>query len=251
MIGVKLSGRVGNNLFQIAAAISLSRALNTSWFIINSKDKKEIKIPWNNLINKQLFNIRGKGKIELWGESEFLEHHNESQPLDKKFIYLKGYFQSEIFFINDKELIKKKFTSQYLNPITEYKRINNIIHIRGGDYLRFEGYSLSKKYYESAMQCDGESIPWHVVTDDIGYAKRLLEGLPIEGYYSQSLWKDIKSIAKANRIIVSNSTFAWWGAYLNQNDATVIAPKYWLGGLNKQENPKNIIPSHWISLDAV
>jgi hypothetical protein len=52
-------------------------------------------------------------------------------------------------------------------------------------------------------------------------------------------------LTRADICVLSNSSFSWWGAWLNTNDAQIIAPQYWIGNEMKKEYPVNIIPSYW------
>ncbi len=60
---------------------------------------------------------------------------------------------------------------------------------------------------------------------------------------------DFQFIIHADICILSNSSFSWWGAYLNIKQPKIIAPRYWLGRADNKELPVNVIPDSWIILE--
>jgi hypothetical protein len=56
-------------------------------------------------------------------------------------------------------------------------------------------------------------------------------------------------LVNADICILSNSTFGWWGAYLNPKKPEIIASKYWLGRAQKKEYPTNVVPDHWQQME--
>ena len=59
---------------------------------------------------------------------------------------------------------------------------------------------------------------------------------------------DFQLLLHADKLIISNSSFAWWGAYLNKNKTEVFVPQYWLGFKVDKEIPADIIPARFISV---
>lgn len=159
-------------------------------------------------------------------------------------VYLAGYWQSEKYFDEVKAEIREIY--QFSDLFTEYQRsmldkIRNTnavsLHIRRGDYLQSpEIYgTIDRKYYWDAMHYLEErieKIQFFLFTDDIDWAKQNYKGKNITviedsgKLVTNNLDMALMSACKHN--IIANSSFSWWGAWLNRNpDKIVIAPKRW------------------------
>ncbi len=111
------------------------------------------------------------------------------------------------------------------------------IHVRGGDYIKnaqnhYElcGYDYYKKTLQHITQ---EKINVYIFTDDIDYSKSIfqnMECINISGFVSHGVndsIKDMYMLSRAKKLIIANSTFSFWGAYLNMCETSeIIAPKY-------------------------
>jgi hypothetical protein len=166
---------------------------------------------------------------------------------------VKGYFQSYRYvqpFQNQLQLfVKTLWTEKLKLKATEVNPI--VMHIRRGDYL--EGNEsigvLSINYFRNALNVLSESGihgPVWVFTDspELIDSKFLIE---INGELisapSGTLAAEIMSVMSLGRgIIISNSTFSWWAAYLNKN-SMVIAPDKWFRAI---PNPKDLYPENWV-----
>ena len=165
-------------------------------------------------------------------------------PLDQKLInvsdgtFLDGTFQAENYFGDLKTEVKSWFkaTDQISNKC--------IISLRGGEYRGIKDVFLPKSYYVNAMNLIRELDPgveFQVVTDDLELAKEYFPGIPASSsggvkiflgrfYFSPSsikIGRDFKLLQTAKYLILSNSSFSWWGAYTNLHVEKVIAPKFW------------------------
>lgn len=166
-------------------------------------------------------------------------------------IYLDGYWQSELYFreISDqiKRDIKWEFYPENLKRIQEYETEiceseSVSIHVRRGDYLnntRMYGNICTLQYYRMAMEKimgEKENIRFFVFSDDIAWAKENLSEknvVFVEGGSEDDGYQDmyLMSLCKSN--IIANSSFSWWAAYLNNNpQKTVITPEKWINGID-------------------
>jgi hypothetical protein len=143
------------------------------------------------------------------------------------FTTLEGFFPSEKYFDHDK-------ARQWFKPILDVSKLydyNNtcFMHFRGKDYNRggWEKYQLPNAYYEEAgnkMLAINSDLKFVFVTDDKGEVKKRFPG---DEVISTTSILDFAILNKAKYIVISNSSFSWWAAWLNLNNV-VIAPAGWL-----------------------
>jgi len=89
--------------------------------------------------------------------------------------------------------------------------------------------------------------PYYIfISDDLSYIEEEFDYLKEKYISKHNDIIDFQFLLNADICILSNSSFSWWGAYLNNKKATVFAPKFWLG--KKSELPKHIIPEGWHKL---
>jgi hypothetical protein len=132
------------------------------------------------------------------------------------------------------------------------------IAVRLTDYKTWEIDEINKNtpelnfnYFKTAISKiqDLENKIVILISDDLNSARQnisLKNPLLIERDIFQ-----IIALTVSHELVISNSTFHWWGAWLNQKkDKKVYAPKYWLGHKVNREYPKNIIPKDWIQIDV-
>ncbi len=102
-----------------------------------------------------------------------------------------------------------------------------VINFRGGEYVRFPEVFLSEKYWSDAIARMRQEVPgmrFVVVTDDERTARSFFPDFTVSTAGPDG---DYRAIAEARYLILSNSSFAWFPAWLNNNAQLVIAPKYW------------------------
>lgn len=241
MIEVTLKGRMGNNLFQYAVCRSVAEKNGYDWFI-HEKD-------W---LGKSLFNVSfgGRGGADITREFIEGEHRYHPEVWDiEDGTRLVGYFQSEKYF--DHMKVRKWFklwpdidAEIFIehHPLDEYCYIN----LRGTDVKELGCQKLSRDYYTQAieiMKIMKPDIKFVVVTDDIPFGQ---EYFPEYEVTSNTVRMDFTLLNRAKWVILANSTFSWWAAWLNQNNF-VIAPQGWLNvNINKWETiPHDIKVNRW------
>ncbi len=281
MIITRLHGRLGNQMFQYAAARSLAArlgvpvALDTRGALRRGEgvltrvfdlplavpdvlppDRAERPLPyalWRLLGRAPRFRReRGLGynpAFETWGDGS----------------YLHGYWQSERYFTPIAEEIRRAFTfPTALSPqnaemaarIGEGLAIS--LHVRRGDYLTLAAHTVcDETYYAKALErlLDGLSgTPTvFVFSDDPDWAKENLP-LPVEKVVidfngPEADFEDMRLMSLCRHNIIGNSSFSWWAAWLNaHDDKRVAGPVQWFGD-PKLQNP-DILPPDWLRIDA-
>jgi hypothetical protein len=174
-------------------------------------------------------------------------------------IKLVGHFQSEKYFIEHRDKILELFeidntTKTYLSE--KYGDIINqdtcSIHIRRGDYLGLPNYhpTQSIEYYKESIQIIGEEKHFLVFSDDIEWCKENFGFLINKTFISDNKdYEDLYLMSMCKNNIIANSTFSWWGAWLNNNEnKQVIIPSKWFGVSNSHLNTNDLYCDKWIKL---
>lgn len=208
---------------------------------------EEIVKEW--LHDKENRNLWKRWEYRIFPERCSYYEEKKTGTLDRQVfrlddVYLCGYWQSEKYFTDIKDEIRNIY--EFPNLFTDYQRSvldkvskgNSVsVHIRRGDYLQCpEIYgTIDKKYYQDAMRYLEERIEnlhFFFFTDDIVWAKQNYTGKNITiiednaDLLSNNL--DMALMAACSHNIIANSSFSWWGAWLNRNPRkTVIAPQRW------------------------
>jgi hypothetical protein len=260
MIGVDVIGRMGNQMFQYAFALVAAHKINTRFFLkyyhYPITIDKYFELPGfnrhlNKMANKIFYLVTGHFKCIEEGSS--INPQILLRNLTDNTLY-KGYFQTEMFFkdISDRVRtefrIKRKYQFRYKRHIENLVVGNKkllVIHFRGKDY-KSSKFELPLSYYQKCLSV--LSLPDYqkiVVTDDIEQAKIAFRYHKDFNFECNESIIDFQFIMNADTAIISNSTFAWWGAYLNKKSPIVYAPKNWLGYQKKIEYPKGIMSVDW------
>lgn len=247
---------LGNQLFNIAALLSLAHDNNLVATF------PQIKTPQYGGYDKNIMSRVNSEDVDL-SNFKYLEVPFGYHELPKEgSICYKGYMQSEKYFTHNRQLILD--TLAPTEEVTEY--INNkygellkgnllSMHIRRGDYVHLSEHHpfLSPAYHINATEyiMSRDAIDRYVIfSDDIEWCKERFgnqeEITYIEG---EADYIDMYLMSMCKHNITANSTFSWWGAWLNQNpDKIVVAPKDWFGPAKAGVDTKDLIPETWIKL---
>lgn len=283
MVITNLKGGLGNQMFQYACGYSLAKEyksinkLDISYYssIPSNHTKRVFELSQFNISSTIAKNseiqesIRRKKHISKYIDnitSKIYTIFTGIYPIEKYFgvkdLYLDGYFQSEKFFVKYRNDILKEFTLIKDLETKEYKEVANLIkidtntismHIRRGDYVtdaktaKHHGI-LDVEYYKEALKIINIENPnIYIFSDDIDWTEKNFKFLPKNSYFvSKHKFNSaqeiiLMSLCKHN--IIANSSFSWWGAWLNENkDKKVVAPKRWTQSLlavNTGITPKN------------
>ena len=189
---------------------------------------------------------------------------------------LEGYFQTEKYFTNIEDQIRQDFTFKkgYLDPCKEYIESLDkppiFLHVRQSDNIGREQYHpiLPISFFDECLKEFDDDTPCFVFTDDLTWCKsqeyfnqdRFLFNENVERYsYStiDGLGKmqntllpqvDLCLMSLCSGAIIANSSFSWWGAWLQNNRGKVIAPdpKKWFGSSMTHLDTSDIVPDRWL-----
>ena len=193
---------------------------------------------------------------------EYMEKDCNFDPeiLNRDPAYLTGYFQSEKYFADIEEEVRQAFRfseriwegipSQLLERIRSYEQqikttMAVSVHIRRGDYLQNEeayGGICTEQYYKTAVEYvrkRQQDASFFVFTNDPDYAGEWIlknfgqekeRFVLIEGTQEENGYLDLYLMSLCRHHILANSSFSWWGAYLNPSrEKMVIVPHKWFG----------------------
>jgi hypothetical protein len=251
MITCFFQGGLGNQLFQVGAGFSAALDAGTEFCINYSRTLPLTQGKQSATYKDTIFsNIK---ETDYYPTKVFREEKAEFFPLPKEQEYtIFGYFQSEKYFLPHREkylnLIRPSEklyspTKSFLKKIKTNLPIVGV-HIRRGDYLKLPHahFTLSLDYYKEAMAYHPNSL-FVITTDDMQWAKSNFLGDNIFFSPFSDEINDLCLLMGCDHNIISNSTFSWWAAYLNENpNKMVICPHKWFhNGTNK-----DLIPSSWI-----
>lgn len=261
MVYTTLTDRIGNNLFQIATGASLAHRNDSEYTVYISDFKVPEGISLEKYIEQFRNNILRKVKFTTEYPIDSIEYvqpcfeYKEIQYYPN--IRLSGYFQSEKFF--DKEFVYDLFeidlqTKKYIEDKYGYLFESPIIsiNVRRGDYLLrpLRQPICEMPFFNRAIRYFGKNQRYLVISDDIEWCKRKFKGKNFFFVENEQPIIDLYIQTYCTHNIISNSTFSWWGAWLNRNpNKIVIAPKKWFGIQMKDYNTMDLIPENWIRVN--
>jgi hypothetical protein len=280
MISCRLCGGLGNQLFQIFTTIAYSMKYSKSFFFLNNYqlgNGSTITIRhtyWDTFLNALIPFLKKKNEIpELMWENERAFHYTEI-PEKSIGTLLVGYYQSPKYFHNYKDvicnLLKISLKKLHIKNKTGINiEENHIIslHFRFGDYKNYPNiYTLlDYKYYHNALTYISNQIATYNVTKDIivlyfcednslveseNIIAQLTKNFPKISFRSvvNNLledWEQMLLMSLCSHNIIANSTFSWWGAYLNTNiDHIVCYPEQWFAN----KDTSDLFLDDWIPI---
>jgi hypothetical protein len=265
MIDIKIMGGLGNQLFQWACARNYQEKYghflryDVSFFSQQSGD---------SLCHRQ-FALKKFPKINFNTKPEQVQAPVRTNIVDyfdyKKFVIpsnvdnwytMIGYWQSEKYFKENEEIIRKEldFNEEiYYNITSKYPWITSedtvSMHIRRTDYLTTGGVHPVQpiSYYQDAVDLIGNKEKIVVFSDDIEWCKATLPFDNMVFAEGNDELIDLYLMSMCHDHIIANSSFSWWGAWLNSHKRKkVVAPAKWFGSGGMSY--KDIVPETWTKL---
>lgn len=246
---------LGNQMFQIASTIGIAME-NDGFptFLGNWNNNKYFK----NTLHKLLITYKEPFHVT---EKSF-DYNPIVLPEDKDIIYLSGYLQSHKYFHKSDSTVKNafEFKESYLKEVQELKNSLNLgntcsISVRRGDYVHLQHiHSLQPDSYwseaQNIIENKAEINTYIVFSDDIKWCREnqhlfKRSGKKLFFMEGRTQIDDFIMITLCNHNIITNSTFAWWGAYLNKNlNKLVVMPKLWFGPTGPWSGPSDANDLH-------
>lgn len=278
MVIIRMTGGLGNQMFQYALYLKLTSMGKevkfddyTEYGLSNARPIQlwvfglDYPVATREELNKITDGFMGlthRIRRKLFGRRS-LEYQEKDCNFDEQILqvepaYLTGYFQSDKYFRDIEERVRKAFVFQpsllkkldkelrekmenYMEEIKETCSVS--LHIRRGDYLENQdvyGDICTQEYYAAAIdQMIKEKITpvFYVFSNDEEWAEEWCDVqertcgfrfVPVKGFPEEMGYLDMYLMSLCKHHIVANSSFSWWGAWLNNNkDKRVIVPSVW------------------------
>jgi len=281
MIGnnrIGCNGRLGNQMFQYASMRGIASVKGFDW-VVPPEDYDHTAnyalfetFKMTNVQDNNIGFVKGnilKETIHCF-DKNLVDSCSDDTDLD-------GFFQTEKYFENIADEIRSDFTfkNEYLKPCKEFidslETTPIFLHIRRGDAIGKEHYHpvAPMSYYVEALKRFDEDTPCFVFSDDLDWCKsqdlfksdKFLFNDNIERYDYQSMdgsgsmqytllpHVDLCLMSLCSGAIIVNSSFSWWGAWLQNNRGKVIASKPWFGPSASHLDTSDVVPDHWEIID--
>jgi hypothetical protein len=281
MVTVRLIGGLGNQMFQYAVGRAIAHRRRTSLAL----DVSAFPDCGHRQYSLGVFKIVEKltsGGLMRIGRLKHLCHRvripglpyvliERGFPFDPSVLeapanaYLEGYWQSEKYFKEIEEVIRREFCvksqpdGQNAEMAARIKGVNAAaVHVRRGDYAsnpstnEYHG-TCPPEYYRQAAQLVASQVldpHFFVFSDEPDWARSNLElggpatfvtqNGPDKGY------EDLRLMALCRHHIIANSSFSWWGAWLANSGGMVVAPQQWVR--SNDLDTRDLIPTGWVRL---
>lgn len=238
---IRTEGGLGNQIFQICFGYALSKRNSVSLSIIKSRsnnNKDSIDYYYN--IFKNFDNL---DKIDTNYISTYYEPKNNFTTFNTDIIDIKcynkfiGFFQNEKYFVDYKDDIIKLLTNNSVyDKILKFKNNSYFMHIRRGDYVNHNVHYINLDiYYSNAIKYItniDKNAHFYIISDDIAYCKNynVIKDINKTFYENPNEVETLYFISLCSKGgICGNSTFAWWGSYLNTNPNKIVTfPDKWI-----------------------
>jgi len=251
-------GGLGNQLFQIAAGFSHASSIGSN-FAINY----DLGIGFGQGHNPQRYRNNIYSRIPQTSKNQFIPYQEPCfnfSPIPKiDDLCLVGYYQSEKYFSSFGDEIKKLifFPNDIKKKIDEKMRFSYKkkigIHIRLGDYYDEKNKGVFaeidiKNYISNAIEFfKDDDVEFLIFSDDFVSLKSKFDVSIFNDLQNSDEIEDLYSLSQCDGVVISNSSFSWWGAWLGKKKYKVIAPNRWFGPKGPKDY-SDIYKKDWIKI---
>ncbi len=244
--------------FEISAAPAQRQQLRSQCLFFRLPAPVQRRLRWN----KRMMNVFRRHILTEPG----FAHCPDPAPLRSN-LYLLGYWQSPRYFATAEADLRNEF--KFKRPLSsegsrlreKIEQSNSVsLHVRRGDYLSKGANELhgvcELDYYGSAisyLQSHLGTCEFFVFSDDIEWARQNLK-FPSKAHFvshttGSTADEDLRLMSLCKHSVIANSTFSWWGAWLNANkERIVIAPKLWFRDEKMNAEARSLYPDYWVQL---
>ncbi len=241
---------------------------------IRFADKKDIPLEQRNVLLRRLPFWRA-----LCGRPAWVVLFDHSPVAQKRIlewraggnVFLQGFWQSEKYFKDAEDVIRNDFAFRAVPDEANQAMLDKMasdlrggvesvsVHVRRGDYssdpkTHAHHGLLPLEYYQSAMSVIDKRFPrgcYYVFSDDLSWCRDNLrfkgEGVFVDVNAGKPAWMDMRLMTRCRHHIIANSSFSWWGAWLNASpDKVVVAPQQWLSQARLVND--DIWPGDWLKI---
>jgi hypothetical protein len=255
---------MGNQMFQFAFAHAAARRLGTSFILGPAALWDGFDLgPWGRrhvrVARKLAFRLRYgtelRDRVEVDAEADpgtVLENLRDATAYG-------GFFQSERYFVGYEDDVRALFGVRAAHERAFAARYHDLppyvcVHLRRGDYRDWNGgRALPTTYFIDALRSLGDlsGMPVVVVSDEPCSAAAELAEFPGARIEANSAMVDLLLLMNASAVVASNSSFSWWGAWLNRRPgARIVVPEHWLGFPEGVEQPRDVIAAGWTAIQV-
>lgn len=282
---IRFLGGLGNQMFQYACYKALQKehtnvkADLSSYIVDKPHNGYELASIFNLKLNtispfkENIYNFNNRKwiyrklrkipflNINLIEEQKYFMHDPSIFTSTNSGYYV-GFWQNEGYFANISEDIRKDFefkplknqkNIEILNKINEYQSVS--VHVRRGDYVNHPSFGgiCERKYYIDAIKQIKLKIhnpKFFIFSNDIDWCNKNLDfddAEFISWNNATDSYIDMQLMSACKHNIIANSSFSWWGAWLNNNlNKIVIGPRKWIN--DPGYDTSTILPKDWIRL---
>lgn len=274
MLTIEIMGGLGNQLFQIFTLLSTALDNKIAFYFEYKEQpaRKDRPFYWDNFLNRLSVFIKPIRPELMYKECDF---HYIPIPCNKfptdKNLKLFGYFQSYKYFHHNKDTIFRLINLEDHQNDIKNKYENNFfentvsLHFRMGDYKNLQHHHpiMSIEYY---INCISELINitgkdnWKIlyfyekndetiVTNNVTQLNSKFPNITFVSVdHALADWEQMLSMSLCKHNIIANSTFSWWGAYLNSNENKVFYPSEWFGPAQGNKKVEDLFMVNWIKI---
>ena len=259
VVSPTLAGGLGNQMFEIAVAASLAKD-NNALALINPSEHilpnqgRNVNIYLNNIFSRVAIDRNPPVHDHIAVETI------NYQPIEfKPNIKLRGHFQSYKYFNHNRQYIIDLFAPTFdinkhiAKTYPEDKSKITAIQVRRGDYYKFPNHHplLASEYYIETIKAINSEEIW-VFSDDILWCQENLHFDCHTRYIKDEDYIELYTISLCKNIVIANSSFGWWAAYLKNTPGQIFAPYPWFGTAFLTEGFKynDLIPNEWTVINT-
>lgn len=244
-------GRLGNNLFQVAAAIGYSLHYDVAWGILPHYHHKPVynyfKFPiWKG--NPRILKTYDTATDQGFTYAQIPKHEAPG-------VNIRGFWQSYKYFEHAKKEVLGAWNFKYYPGYAEYASL----HVRRGDYVQYaDNFGAVPIEYisEGVMIAYSAGFRKFVVfSDDLEWCKQAMQtfkDMNITFEYSEHTheFEDLSKMSSCGLNIIANSSFSWIAAYANPNPNKVVITPHetsWFGPKAKLDT-RDLLPPDWVKI---